>query len=329
MKLGKLDNDTLERLILQKFPKTRSESFGAPRIGMDCATLDFGDDLIVTSCDPITSADWKHIGALSVHVNCNDAAAGGAEPVGLLVTLLLPPDATEEMVDQIANDLKAAANAANVDILGGHTEVTDAVTRVTTCTTVLAKTPRRKLLCGAKPGDAIVMTKWAGLEGTLLMATDFADRLAAIPPALLSSARGFSEYLSVVPESRVALRLGAHAMHDVTEGGVLGAVWELSAQSHCGVIVEKDAIPVREETALFCETLGLDPCRLIASGSMLIACPDGAAMTAALQDAGIPAAVIGRITESGYAFSDGSPIDPPDTDELYRLFAHSDAENMD
>ena len=126
MKLGKLDNDTLKRRILDKFQKTRSESFGAPRIGMDCAMLDFGGDLIVTSCDPITSADWKHIGALSVHVNCNDAAAGGAEPVGLLVTLLLPPDATEEMIDRIVDDLQEAATAANVDVLGGHTEVTDA-----------------------------------------------------------------------------------------------------------------------------------------------------------------------------------------------------------
>ena len=98
MKLGKLDNDTLQRLILNRFKKTRSESFGSPRIGMDCAMLDFGGDLIVTSCDPITSAEARHIGALSVHVNCNDAAAGGAEPVALLVTLLLPPEATEETV---------------------------------------------------------------------------------------------------------------------------------------------------------------------------------------------------------------------------------------
>ena len=117
MKLGKLDNDTLKRLILDKFRATRPESFGAPRIGMDCAMLDFSDDLIVTSCDPITSADWKHIGALSVHVNCNDAAAGGAEPVGLLVTLLLPPGATEDMVDRIADDLESAARTAGVDIL--------------------------------------------------------------------------------------------------------------------------------------------------------------------------------------------------------------------
>ena len=321
MKLGKLDNDTLERLILSKFEQRRPESFGAPRIGMDCAMLDFAQDLIVLSCDPITSADWKHVGALSVHVNCNDAAAGGAEPVGLLVTLLLPPDATEEMVDRIADDLEAAAKAANVDILGGHTEVTDAVTRVTTCTTVLARTPHGAVLQGAQPGDAIVMTKWAGLEGTLLLATDFADRLEELPASLLASAQGFSRYLSVVPESRVAMRHGAHAMHDVTEGGVLGAVWELAAQTHCGALVDRGAIPVRGETERICSRFGIDPYRLISSGSMLIACPDGERMRAALEEAGIPAAVIGRITERDFRFSDGSLLDPPGADELYRLFS--------
>ena len=320
MNIGKLDNETLDRLILQKFTKTRPESFGPPRIGMDCATLDFGGDLIVTSTDPITSADAAHVGALSVHVNCNDAAAGGADPVGLLVTLLLPPDATEETVSMIADELAEAAKLAGVDILGGHTEVTDAVTRVVTCTTVLARAPKAGILPGAKPNDAIVMTKWAGLEGTLLLATDHKDRLGAVDPVLLERAKGLHAHLSVVPESRIALKNGAHAMHDVTEGGVLGAIWELAAQAGVGAVVDADAIPILPETAAFSNALGLDPLRLIASGAMLIACPDGIALQKALKAAGIPAAVIGTVTDGGVCFSDGTPIDPPGADELYRLF---------
>ena len=320
MKLGKLDNDTLERLILDRFRHTRPESFGAPRIGMDCATLDFQGDLIVTSCDPITSADAKHIGALSVHVNCNDAAAGGAEPVALLVTLLLPPSETEETVTMIAKDLQDAADHAGVDIVGGHTEVTDAVTRVATCTTVIARTPKAKMLSGAKPDDEIVMTKWAGLEGTMLIASDHADRLSDLPADTIERARSLSQHLSVVPESRVALRTGAHAMHDVTEGGVLGAVWELAAQSHLGAVVDRNAIPILPETKAIANAVGLDPYRLMASGSLLIACENGAKTVAALEEAGIPAAVIGRIAERDFRFADGSPLDPPGADELYRLF---------
>ncbi len=320
MKLGKLDNDTLERLILDRFQKTRPESFGAPRIGMDCAMLDFDGDLIVTSCDPITSADARHIGALSVHVNCNDAAAGGAEPVALLVTLLLPPTETEETVAMIANDLQSAAALAGVDIIGGHTEVTDAVTRVTTCTTVLARTPKAKMLSGAKLDDAIVMTKWAGLEGTMLIAEDHAELLSSLPFETVERACALSGHLSVVPESKIAMQHGAHAMHDVTEGGVLGAVWELAAQKHLGAAVDLKAIPVLPETEAIAEAVGVDPYRLMASGSMLIACENGTEMAEALSAAGIPAAVIGRITERDFRFTDGSPLDPPGADELYRLF---------
>ena len=320
MKLGKLDNDTLERLILDRFRHTRPESFGAPRIGMDCAMLDFDGDLIVCSCDPITSADAKHVGALSVHVNCNDAAAGGAEPVALLVTLLLPPSETEETVAMIAKDLQQAAELAGVDVIGGHTEVTDAVTRVTTCTTVIARTPKAKMLCGAKPGDEIVMTKWAGLEGAMLIASDHADRLAAVPVETVERAKALSQHLSVVPESRIAIQHGAHAMHDVTEGGVLGAVWELAMQERLGAIVDQDAIPILPEIKDVARVVGLDPYRLMASGSMLIACESGADMVAALRETGIPAAVIGRVTERDFRFADGSPLDPPGTDELYRLF---------
>ena len=320
MKLGKLDNDTLERLILDRFRKTRPESFGAPHIGMDCAMLDFNGDLIVTSCDPITSADAKHIGALSVHVNCNDAAAGGADPVALLVTLLLPPTETEETVAMIAKDLQEAAEHAGVDIIGGHTEVTDAVTRVTTCTTVIARTPKAKRLSGAKVGDAIVMTKWAGLEGTMLIASDHAEKLTSLPVEVVEHAKTLFRYLSVVPESRIAMQKEAHAMHDVTEGGVLGAVWELAMQQHLSAVIDRSAIPILPEIKTIADAVGLDPYRLMSSGSMLIACDNGADMVAALHDAGIPAAVIGQITERDFRFTDGSPLDPPGADELYRLF---------
>ena len=300
MKLGKLDNETLDRLILRKFKHTRQESSSAPRIGMDCALLDFQDDFIVASCDPITSADWMHIGSLSVHVNCNDAAAGGADPVGLLVTLLLPPTATSEMIDRISDDLQQAAEQAGVDIIGGHTEVTDAVTRVTTCSTVIARQSKAASLVGARPGDSIVMTKWAGLEGTYLIASDFSDRLRTVDSDIVRSAQQLNTYLSVVPESRIALKNGAHAMHDVTEGGVFGAIWELAAQTGCGAILDRSSIPVLKETEAITNHLKIDPYRLMSSGSMLIACPNAGKMIEALQNAGIQASEIGKITTTGF-----------------------------
>ena len=322
LRLGKLDNDDLERLVLKKFRRVRPESLSFPTIGQDCATLDLGGDLIVLSCDPITSAGIAHLGRLTVHVSCNDAAAAGAEPVGLLVTLLMPPTGTLEEISRIADDLSSAAQLANVDILGGHTEVTDAVTRAVTSATVIARQPRDHVLRGMRPGDEIVMTKWAAVEGTSILAEDYADRLTGIPESALSAARSLSAYLSIVPESRIAMQFGATAMHDVTEGGVLGAAWELGYSNACAVDIDTSNIPVREETRILCTAFGLDPLRLIGSGSLLIACNNACALAGELHRQGIEANVIGRAIEGNLSFADNGTLREPHADELYRLNSH-------
>ena len=320
MRIGKLENSELESLILSKLKRVRPESLTVPRVGEDCAALDFDGDLIVMSMDPITSAGDQSLGLLSVHVNCNDAICMGAEPVGLLVTLLLPPDYPTEGIGRIADDLAAAARVAHVDILGGHTEFTDAVTRPITCTSVVARMPKDRKLIGLQPGDDLVMTKAAALEGTAILATEHADKLYGLSPALMREAAGYFSLLSVVPEGRIALNKGVHAMHDVTEGGVLGAAWEICYAAGLGLVLNKEAIPVTKATREIAKAAGIDPLRLLGSGSLLIGCANGETMVKALCKAGIQAAVIGHVTASGFAFSDGTVVDPPREDALYDAF---------
>lgn len=320
MRIGKLENRELESLILSKFKHVRPEALTVPRVGEDCAALDVQGDLTVLSMDPITSAGDRSLGLLSVHVNCNDAICMGAEPVGLLVTLLLPTEYPTEGIGRIADDLSAAAQAAHVDVLGGHTEYTDAVTRPITCTAVVARMPKDRKLPGLHIGDALVMTKTAALEGTAILATEQADKLACLSPALLQEAEGYLKRLSVVPEGRIALQNGAHAMHDVTEGGVLGAAWEICYADGLGLVLDRDAIPVTDATRSIAAAAGVDPLRLLGSGSLLIGCGDGEAMVHALRAANIPAAVIGRVAEADFVCTDGTPIDPPREDALYDAF---------
>ena len=320
MRIGKLENSELEALILSKFKHIRPEALTVPRVGEDCAALDVSDDLVVLSMDPITSAGGKSLGLLSVHVNCNDAICMGAEPVGLMVTLLLPPDYPAEGIGRIADDLAAAAQAAQVDILGGHTEFTDAVTRPITCTSVVARMPKGRKLPGLQAGDDLVMTKTAALEGTAILATEHADQLQDVPPALLREAESYLSLLSVVPEGKAALQAGCHAMHDVTEGGILGAAWEICYANRLGLRLDINAIPVTEATRRIAAAAGVDPLRLLGSGSLLIGCADGAAMVKALQDAGVPAAVIGSAAESGFVDMQGNAVDPPREDALYDAF---------
>ena len=225
-----------------------------------------------------------------------------------------------EQISQIASDLSCAAQLANVDILGGHTEVTDSVTRAVTSATVVARQPRNQTLRGMRVGDEIVMTKWAAVEGTSILAEDFKERLNSVPASLLESARALSGQLSIVPESRIAMQFGAVAMHDVTEGGVLGASWELGFTNGCSVEIEADKIPVREDTLALCRALSLDPLRLIGSGSLLIACTDGAALVQALNKHDIPAAIIGRAIAGDMSYVDQTRLEEPHADELYKLY---------
>lgn len=321
MRLGKLSNEQLDGLILSKFRHTRPEVVCSPQVGVDCAAVELGGRLAVLSTDPITSAD-KNLGRLTVHVSCNDAAAAGAEPLGLLVTLLIPPAATEDQVGRVADELAEAARLARVDIIGGHTEVTDSVTRMVACATVIARAGERGVVMpsGMRPGDDLVMTKSAGLEGTAVIAEDFAQRLPGLTPVELAEARGLLSQVSVVAEGLYGAAHGATAMHDVTEGGVYGAAWEMAYASGCGVELFPKAIPLRPVTEKICGALSIDPYRLLSSGSMLIACPDGPSMCRGLAAEGIPAACIGRAGGEGVRLAGGGLVEPPAADELYKLF---------
>ena len=319
MKLGKLSNDKLDSLILSKFGHMRKEVVCSPHVGVDCAAVDLGGRIAVLSTDPRTAAD-SNIGSLTVPVSCPDAAAAGAEPLGLLVTLLIPPHGTEEEVEHIAQELAEAAKLANIEIIGGHTEVTASVTRYVTCAAVIARAGKNGIItpAGMKAGQDIIMTKMAGIEGTAVIASDAAGR-TGLTDAELEEARGFMSMVSVVKEGLYAAEHGATAMHDITEGGVFGAAWEMAEASGCGMVLYPEKVLMHPITKKICQKFGIDPYRLISSGSMLIACDDGEGMVKGLAAIGIPAAVIGKAVESGVSTADGTEIPAPEADELYKI----------
>lgn len=319
MRIGKLDNDELQKLILDHFTSIRSESLTMPRIGEDCASLDIDNDYVILSSDPITSSGIDQLGRLSVFVNCNDVVCSGADPVGLMVTLLLPPTATKNQIEKIAIDLASSARQCNVDILGGHTEITDAVTRAITSTTVIARADRTNAFIGAKVGDDIVMTKYAALEGTGIIGSEYSDLIADKSAEFIKSCTECFDLLSISTEGRIAKNLGAHALHDVTEGGVLGAAWELCQRSNLGAKINTTSIAILPQTQSICDALGLDPLRLIGSGSLLIACQSGSDLCNELIKANINAVIIGKVTDKDFVDESENELLPPAADEIYKL----------
>jgi len=285
MKSGKLPSDVLKDKVFSAFKFRREEVLVRPEIGEDCSVLDFGEYACVLSTDPITGTA-SEVGRLAVHISCNDVAADGVEPLGLLMTIMAPEETTVEEIQEIATQAAEEAASLNVEIIGGHTEITSAVNRVVVSTTAIGRALKGKAVnsSGAKVGDKIIMTKWAGLEGTAILAYDLADRLEGeIDNDVLTEARSFMRYISVVREGIIGGKMGASSMHDVTEGGVLGALWEIAEASQVGIRIYRDKIPVRKETQLICKELQLDPLKLISSGCMIITCKNSDEMLEALK----------------------------------------------
>lgn len=300
METGKLSPSDLQRIVFPHLGVRRPDVLLRAAVGEDSAVLDFGDWVCVLSTDPITGAA-ANAGWLSVHISCNDVAANGAEPVGVLVTVLLAEAAGESDLAALMEEVHLAASELGVEVLGGHTEVTPGLASTIISTTAVGKARKDRYVtsAGARSGDWLVLTKAAGLEGTAILATDLQERLSGtLDPATLARAQAFRREISVVRDGTLAAALGATAMHDVTEGGVLGAIHELATASGLGVEVDADGIPVREETREICRFFRADPLKLISSGAMLIACPGGEAMVRGLSIAGVPAAVIGRFAPS-------------------------------
>ena len=330
LSIGKLPVNLLERVVSRYRGRIRSEVVLHPAVGEDSCAVDPSDMLVVMSTDPITGAD-EGIGRLSVHISCNDVAANGAEPLGVLVTMLFPPGSSEGELERVMGGIESAAREVGIEILGGHTEVTEAVTQVLLSTTAIGLAPRDRLVTksGASAGDVLVMTKAAGLEATAILATDFEDVLVPeIGAVVVDRAKSFTDEISVVREGLIAAANGATAMHDATEGGILGAVYEMAeAAGKCGgqplgFALEMESVPVRPETASICRLAGVDPLRVVSSGSMLISCRPVAAsgIVEALRLASIEARIIGEFTRDARVLVAGdvtTAVEPPGPDHLW------------
>ncbi|MDV0446981.1 Carbamoyl dehydratase HypE [Methanosarcinaceae archaeon Ag5] len=329
MEIGKVPHDVLKNIVFDKLKFFDPDVMIKPGIGEDCAVLNCGEQLAVLSCDPITGAS-KEVGRLAVHVSCNDIAASGIRPLGLLVSILLPPGTTENDLEMLMTEIAETATAIGVSVIGGHTEVTDAVARTVINMTAIGISKKDQIIrsSGARPGDKIVVTKTVGLEGTAIIANEKEAELKkkfGLP--FVEKAKSCITQISVVEEGIAAGEIGpefVHAMHDITEGGVFGAAWEMAEAANIGVTVSADQIPVAPETKTVCEHYQLNPCRLISSGSMMIATSKPELLIEKLSEKGVLATVVGEFLDKAddrfvVKGDEKKVLEPPKSDELYKL----------
>ena len=329
MKIGKLSESALQKVILEQLSVKRDEVLIGPGIGEDCAALKLEpDEIFVTSTDPITGA-VKDIGRLAVHVTANDLASSGAQAIGLMVTALMPPQIKESEIRKIISEMNQECEKLSIMILGGHTEITEAVNQPVLSVTGIGKVKKGQLVStgGAKPGQDIILTKYIGIEGTAIIASEKEEELSQwFSSAFLKEAKGFLSEISVVPEGLLA-REYVSSMHDVTEGGIYGALWELSKASKVGLEVTLEDIPIRQHTVELCERYDLNPYQLISSGSMLMTADCGRELVRRLEQAGIKGTIIGHTTDSRekliYRQGKAANLEAPKQDELYKIYRDS------
>lgn len=298
--LGKVPARVLRNIVFRHLGAERRDVILGPGVGLDNAVLRVGRGSMVVSADPVTGAE-KRLGTVAVHVSANDVAVSGVPPAWFSSVLLLPPRIGEARIRRICRQIHDACRSLRVAVVGGHTEFTDAVSRPVAVGFMAGAARRRPIeSSGARPGDVILLTRGAGIEGTAILAEDLASYLSErLDAALLRRARRCAEELSVVRQALAAAQTGGvTAMHDPTEGGVAGAVHEMADASGNGFLLRGERVLVREETRALCRVLRVNPLALISSGSLLVACRkrSSAELLEALRETGVWADEVGVFT---------------------------------
>ena len=327
MRQGKISENVLKRSVLRKIKTYREEVISGAGIGKDCAILAHKEGMeTVLSTTPVT-APLAELGRYAVPMALNNVAVAGAEPLGVLLALLLPEESEEAELAGVMEQVQVICNALLVDILGGHTEVTPVVREpVMTVTGVGHRdAAQAKRLSGVAAGQDIVVSKWIGLEGTARLAKCHREKLSKrFPMRMIEDAADYDRYLSVIPEAATAVKSGVCGMHDVSRGGIFAALWEMASGAGVGLNVHLKKLPVRQETIEICEYFELNPYELLSGGCLLMTAWDGEKLVMDLAGAKIPAVVVGKITDSHdrvlYHGEEKRFLDMPKTDQMYHIF---------
>lgn len=325
----------MRRSVLRQLKTERKEVLNGAGIGEDCAIFSFSDrrvascmqEAVVKEKTDAKTAEQEaepHVTMAHLIQRCvNNLAAAGAQPVAVMITLLLPQACEESKLKTFMGEAEEICGKLSVSVAGGQTRVSGEVkapTAVVTGFGGLGHTSK-----AAAPGQDVIVSKWIGLEGTALLARRYREGLLSrYPVYLVEEAIRFDRYLSVLPEAAAAVGAGVCAMHDASEGGIFAALWELAESAGVGLTIDMKKLPLRQETVEVCEYCNANPYGLLSGGSLIMTAEDGSGLVAALKRQQIPAVVVGKVTDSNdRLLLNGGEVrymDRPKMDELYRVF---------
>ena len=306
MKIGKIDEADFRALIQGRFGRRDPSVLVPPRTGVDAAVIDIGGGrVLVVAEDPIFTMPrlpLETFGRFTVHIGASDVAVMGVAPRYMTYTLLLPPETGRAEVGRIVDSIHEAARGLGIAIVGGHTGFYPGFTAPTVGGIAVFGLARKRDIvtpAGARPGDAVVLTKGPAIETAALLACLREEELRARHPAtLVARAKALTRSITVVADALTAAASGGvTAMHDATEGGVAGGLYEIAAASGVGMEVDERLFVYPDEVRMVCEAFAIAPVKAIAEGSLLVTVRPGrsAGLLARLKRKRIAASVIGRV----------------------------------
>jgi hydrogenase expression/formation protein HypE len=306
MKIGKIDESLFRALIRGKLGKRDPSVLVPPMTGVDAGVVDLGAGrVLVVAEDPIFTMPrlpLETFGRFTVHIGASDVAVMGVRPRYMTYTLLLPPETGRTDIRRLVDAIHRAARDLGIAIVGGHTGFYPGFAAPTIGgITVfgLARKGEYVTPAGARPGDEIILTKGPAIETAALLAVLREEELRAKSrAALVDRAKRLTRAITVVDDALTAMAAGGvTAMHDATEGGVIGGLAEMAAASGVGMEVDEARFVYPDEVRMVCEAFAIDPVRAIAEGSLLLTARPGksAGIISRLARKRIAASVIGRV----------------------------------
>ena len=326
MRIGKVPENVLKRSVLKEIKNRRKEVIKGAGAGADYALLrlEMLEDIVITTNTYEAESDLA--AALAIYKAGNNLACAGAEPIAVEIAMILPVSFDEPMLKQYMKSMETAAQRMKVEIAGGDTKILKGVQVPVITVTGIGKVLPSKSMEERKvlPGQELVVTKWIGMEGALLVVNSMEERLKErYSFQLLENVKAMEDKMMVLSEAATAIKSGASAMHDLSEGGILAGLWEFGQKHGVGLEIDLKKIPVKQEIIEICEFYELNPYGLRSGGSMLIAADHGSNLVRDLNKIGIEASVIGRVTgENDRIIKNGDEtryLDLPQADEVYKM----------
>lgn len=299
MKTGKISEPILKRSVLKYIqPNNECVQKGAA-VGADCALFSKNENRLAAATASVSGEKGSLQVSHAILRAVNNLAAGGAEAKAVQIHIMLPERAREIALKRMMEAAAETAAQLGITISGGHTETLPDIQTPIVSVTALGDVILEKELPNVTTGQEVVMTKWIGISETARLAKEKEeDLLTRYPLFFIRSAQNLEQYYSIIPEAATAVKSGISAMHDVAGGGIFGALWELGEKAGVGLQVYLKKIPIKQETVEICEFLGYNPYEMRSDGALLIVTSEGHALVEALAQEGIPAEVIGIITDN-------------------------------